>query len=64
MIAVTGPNRALMGEAGLAVHFAVPGGDVAITGPLGLVAAVRAKLDWPRPRTSPSAPGPCGSSAG
>jgi uncharacterized protein (DUF1786 family) len=45
MIAVTGPNRGLMSQSGLAIHYAVPGGDVAITGPLGLVAAVRTRLD-------------------
>ena len=45
MVAVTGPNRALMGETGLPIHYAMPGGDVAITGPLGLVAAIKTRLE-------------------
>ncbi|MDI6874377.1 MAG: DUF1786 family protein [Actinomycetota bacterium] len=39
LIAVTGPNRGLLKEAGLDGYFPAPGGDMMMTGPLGLVRA-------------------------
>ena len=39
MVVVTGPNRKIMAETGLDVHFATPGGDVMMAGPVGLVEA-------------------------
>ncbi len=36
-ITVTGPNRDMITETGLKHYFAVPGGDMMMTGPLGLV---------------------------
>ncbi|MGQ9543582.1 MAG: DUF1786 family protein [Candidatus Bathyarchaeia archaeon] len=41
VIAVTGPNRARICETRLQAYFAAPGGDVMMTGPIGLVEAVR-----------------------
>jgi len=43
-IAVTGPRRELLSKTGLRVHFAAPAGDMMMTGPIGLVKAVRTKL--------------------
>ncbi|MHB8779827.1 MAG: DUF1786 family protein [Candidatus Geothermincolia bacterium] len=39
MIAVTGPNRSLLDRSGLPVFFPAPGGDMMMTGPMGLVRA-------------------------
>jgi len=36
-IVATGPNRSLLAQTKLPVHFATPAGDVMMTGPLGLV---------------------------
>ncbi len=44
MIAVTGPNRELMEGTGLDVYYPSPGGDMMMTGPMGLVRAVRHRL--------------------
>lgn len=41
LVAVTGPNRGMLEEAGLDVYFPAPGGDMMMTGPLGLVMAYR-----------------------
>jgi len=41
MIAVTGPHRNLLAETQLPVHLAAPGGDVMMTGTVGLVEAVK-----------------------
>ena len=43
-IVATGPRRILLKETGLKVNFAAPGGDTLMTGPLGLVTAVKEKL--------------------
>jgi uncharacterized protein (DUF1786 family) len=40
MVAVTGPNRGLMFESGLDVYLPSPGGDMMMTGPMGLVRAL------------------------
>lgn len=40
-IATTGPNRSLLTKTQLPVHFAVPGGDVMMTGTVGLVEATK-----------------------
>lgn len=41
MIAVTGPNRGLMRGSGLDVYYPSPGGDMMMTGPMGLVKVIR-----------------------
>jgi len=41
LIAVTGPNRNLIKKTGLKYHFATPGGDMMMTGPLGLAMAAK-----------------------
>ena len=38
-IVVTGPNRRLASALALPVHYAAPGGDMMITGPIGLICA-------------------------
>lgn len=40
LVAVTGPNRDMMRESGLDVYFPSPGGDMMMTGPLGLVRCI------------------------
>jgi len=40
LVAVTGPNRELMRESGLEIYYPAPGGDMMMTGPMGLVMAV------------------------
>ncbi len=42
-IVVTGPNRLRLTNANFSIHFAAPGGDVMMTGPIGLVEAVKKK---------------------
>ena len=42
-IVATGPNRYLLTETNLQVHFAAPAGDVMMTGTIGLVEATRSK---------------------
>lgn len=44
IVAATGPNRSILAETKLAVHFAAPAGDVMMTGPMGLVEAAKRKL--------------------
>jgi uncharacterized protein (DUF1786 family) len=44
-IAVTGPNRKLLTKTPLPVHLAAPGGDVMMTGPVGLVEATKRILN-------------------
>ena len=44
LVAATGPNRDILVETNLSVHFAAPAGDVMMTGPIGLVAATRRKF--------------------
>ena len=43
-IAATGPNRSLLSDTKLPIHFASPAGDVMMTGPVGLVYAAKRKL--------------------
>ena len=40
-VVVTGPNRKVLAQTGLHVHFATPAGDVMMTGPIGLVEATK-----------------------
>jgi len=40
-VVVTGPNRKILAETDLPVHFATPGGDVMMSGPVGLVEATK-----------------------
>ena len=42
-IAATGPNRNMLSNTKLPVHFAAPAGDVMMTGPVGLVEATKRK---------------------
>ncbi|MBS7642972.1 DUF1786 domain-containing protein [Candidatus Bathyarchaeota archaeon] len=44
MVATTGPNRNILAKTDLPVHFAAPAGDVMMTGPIGLVEAVKRKF--------------------
>ncbi|WXG44952.1 MAG: DUF1786 family protein [Promethearchaeati archaeon SRVP18_Atabeyarchaeia-1] len=44
IFAVTGPNRSVMTETRIPIHFAAPAGDVMMTGTMGLVRAVLRKL--------------------
>ncbi|UCE96785.1 MAG: DUF1786 domain-containing protein [Candidatus Bathyarchaeota archaeon] len=44
-VVVTGPNRNMLARTNLPVHFAAPAGDVMMTGPIGLVEAVKRKLE-------------------
>jgi len=43
-IAATGPNRNVLAKTNLSVHFAVPAGDVMMTGPIGLVEATKRRF--------------------
>ena len=43
-VVVTGPNRKVLAKTGLSVHFATPAGDVMMSGPIGLVEAIKRKL--------------------
>ena len=43
-IAATGPNRNMLSNTKLPVHFAAPAGDVMMTGPVGLVEATKRKI--------------------
>jgi len=43
-IVATGPNRNMFSGTGLQPHYATPGGDMMMTGPMGLVAAARRKF--------------------
>jgi uncharacterized protein (DUF1786 family) len=40
LIAVTGPNRELLEPAGLDIYYPAPGGDMMMTGPMGLVSTL------------------------
>ena len=44
IVAATGPNRKLLSKTKLKVHYANPAGDVMMTGPVGLIEAVKKKL--------------------
>jgi uncharacterized protein (DUF1786 family) len=44
LIAVTGPRRGFLEGAGLDVYYPAPGGDMMMTGPLGLVEALRERV--------------------
>jgi uncharacterized protein (DUF1786 family) len=43
-IAATGPNRNILSNSKLPVHFSAPAGDVMMTGPIGLVEATKRKF--------------------
>jgi uncharacterized protein (DUF1786 family) len=43
-VAATGPNRNILRKTNLQVHFAAPAGDVMMTGPIGLVEAVKRRF--------------------
>ncbi|OQX22060.1 MAG: hypothetical protein BWK75_01730 [Candidatus Altiarchaeales archaeon A3] len=43
-VVVTGPNRNLIKETGLDYYFASPGGDMMMTGPIGLIASAKKKF--------------------
>lgn len=43
-IVATGPNRKILSDTDLPVHFAAPAGDVMMTGPMGLVEATLRKI--------------------
>ncbi len=43
-VVATGPNRKVLTQTNLQVHFATPAGDVMMTGPIGLVEATKRKL--------------------
>lgn len=43
-VIATGPNRSLLAETDLPVHFATPAGDVMMAGPVGLVEATKRKF--------------------
>jgi len=44
IVAATGPNRRLLANTNLSVHFAAPAGDVMMTGPIGLIEAAKKKF--------------------
>ena len=44
IIVVTGPNRAKINKTNIEAHFAVPGGDMMMTGPIGLIKAAKYKV--------------------
>ncbi len=44
-IAATGPNRKILSETKLPVHFATPAGDMMMTGPIGLIEAAKRKFE-------------------
>lgn len=44
LVAVTGPNRGMLEGTGLDLYFPAPGGDMMMTGPLGLVLAYRERF--------------------
>jgi len=43
-VVVTGPNRNLIKETGLDYYFASLGGDMMMTGPIGLIASAKKKF--------------------
>lgn len=43
-VVVTGPNRWILAKTGICVHFATPGGDVMMSGPVGLVEATKRRI--------------------
>jgi uncharacterized protein (DUF1786 family) len=43
-VVVTGPNRKILAKTNLKIHFATPAGDVMMSGPIGLVEAIKRKL--------------------
>ncbi len=43
-VVVTGPNRNVLAQTGISVHFATPAGDVMMSGPVGLVEATKRKF--------------------
>jgi uncharacterized protein (DUF1786 family) len=45
LIAVTGPHRELLEGTGLDIYYPAPGGDMMMTGPMGLVKALEYRLE-------------------
>ena len=43
-VIVTGPNRNILSETGLNIHFAMPAGDVMMSGTIGLIEATKRKF--------------------
>jgi len=43
-VEATGPNRNILAKTNLSIHFAAPAGDVMMTGPMGLVEAIKRKF--------------------
>lgn len=48
IIAITGPNRGLLEGTGLDIYYPSPGGDMMMTGPMGLVRALAYRLGLPQ----------------
>lgn len=44
-VVATGPNRNILSQSKLSIHFAAPAGDVMMTGPIGLIDAARTKFN-------------------
>jgi uncharacterized protein (DUF1786 family) len=44
IIIITGPNRAKIRKTNIEAHFAAPGGDMMMTGPIGLIKAAKYKV--------------------
>ena len=44
IIVITGPNRAKIKKTNIDAHFAAPGGDMMMTGPIGLIKAAKYKI--------------------
>ena len=44
IIVITGPNRAKIKNTNIKAHFAAPGGDMMMTGPIGLIKAAKYKI--------------------
>jgi uncharacterized protein (DUF1786 family) len=44
IIIITGPNRAKIKNTNIKAHFAAPGGDMMMTGPIGLIKAAKYKI--------------------
>jgi len=44
IIIITGPNRAKIKKTNIEAHFAAPGGDMMMTGPIGLIKAAKYKI--------------------
>jgi len=45
-IVATGPNRNILSQTKFPIHFAIPAGDVMMTGPIGLIEAAKHKIQF------------------